>query len=688
MGAGKTILLIEDDPIAAQTMTRLLAPTENQQTPGILWEVVHCAQFSSGVKQLIAGGIDLVLLDLNLPDIPGLQVVRYLQEHHADVPVIVLIDLYDETLAIQAIQAGSQDYLVKDSVDRDLLHRALCYAIERKRANKKLQTVHQQTIQILAAIPSLLISVDSHTTVIWWNITAEKIFGLTSMEAIGQPLGILQLPWDEHLLLEGLARCRSTNQVVSLDAVKIGCRNGSERVLGITFIPMPDVDGDSQLFLLFGADITERQYAEEALRKSEERYRALVEGSLQGISIISFKGKRLFANQMLLRILGYATLDDYLCHDAMENVAPHERQRLRHYREALMRGEPSQIHYEFEALHTDGSPIWLERIATPITWDEEPALLSSIIDITARKEAETEQERLQQQLIDSSRQAGMAELATGVLHNVGNVLNSVNVSARLLSDQLKQSAITHLAKASALLQDHASDLGAFLSTHAQGKHFPRFFRQLTHKLEAERVAGLEEVEALMRNVEHIKEIVSLQQSYARVSGIRERLDLLTLFEDALKTLDVSVLQANFAVVREVAAVPPVLTDKHKVLQILVNLISNAKHALLMAHPMQPRLTLRIGQPTPACVAVEVSDNGVGIEREHLTRIFEHGFTTKPDGHGFGLHSSALAAKELGGTLTASSEGPGCGATFRLELPLQTEGKNTCVKAIIVDNDVS
>jgi PAS domain S-box-containing protein len=670
MGAGKTILLIEDDPIDAQTMTRLLVPTENEQTQGILREVVHCAQFSSGVKQLAAGGIDLVLLDLNLPDIHGLQAVRYLQEHHADVPVIVLTNLYDETLAIQAIQVGSQDYLVKDQVDRDLLLRALRYAIERKRADKKLQTIHQQTIQILAAIPSLLISVDAHTTVIWWNITAEKIFGLTSMEVIGQPLGVFQLPWDEHIVLEGLARCRSTNEVASLDAVKIWCRNGSERVLGMTIIPMQDVDRDSQLFLLFGADITERQYAEDALRKSEERYRALVEGSLQGISIVSSEGKRLFANQMLLRILGYATLDDYLCHDAMENVAPHERQRLRHYRTALMRGEPSQTHYEFEALHADGSPIWLERIATPITWDEEPALLSSIIDITARKQAETEQERLQQQLIDSSRQAGMAEMATGVLHNVGNVLNSVNVSARLLSDQLKQSSITRLAKASALLQDHTTDLGAFLTTDAQGKHFPRFFSQLAHQLEAERVAWLDEVDGLMRNVEHIKEIVSLQQSYARVSGIRERLDLRTLLEDALKTLDVSVLQANFAVLREVESVPQLLTDKHKVLQILVNLISNAKHALLTANPLQPRLTLRIVQPRPACVAVEVSDNGVGIEREHLTRIFEHGFTTKKDGHGFGLHSSALAAKELGGTLTAYSEGPGCGATFRLEIPLE------------------
>jgi PAS domain S-box-containing protein len=378
---------------------------------------------------------------------------------------------------------------------------------------------------------------------------------------------------------------------------------------------------------------------------------------------------------MLLHILGYTTIDDYLRHDAMESVAPHERQRLRHYREALIRGEPSQTHYEFEALHADGSPIWLERIATPITWDAQPALLSSIIDITARKQAEAERERLQHQLIDSSRQAGMAEMATGVLHNVGNVLNSVNVSARLLSDQLKQSSVTRLAKVSALLQEHALDLGAFLTTDAQGQHFPRFFTQLTHQLEAERAAGVDEVEGLMRNVDHIKEIVSLQQSYARVSGIRERLDLLTLLDDALKTLDVSVLQANFEVVREVDPVPELLTDKHKVLQILVNLISNAKYALSTLTSVEPRLTLRIWQPNSACVSVEVANNGVGIDREHLTQIFEHGFTTKKDGHGFGLHSSALAAKELGGALTAYSEGPGCGATFRLELPVETEGNN-------------
>jgi signal transduction histidine kinase len=354
-----------------------------------------------------------------------------------------------------------------------------------------------------------------------------------------------------------------------------------------------------------------------------------------------------------------------------QSVHPEDREYIeRTWLQAVQ--SQAQFQAEYRLQHADGTIRWVygQAVAEKTEDGAICGYVGTITDITARKQAEAEQERLQHQLIDSSRQAGMAEMATGVLHNVGNVLNSVNVSARLLSDQLKQSSITHLAKANALLQDHASDLGAFLTTDERGQHFPRFFSQLTHQLEAERAAWLDEIQGLMHNVEHIKEIVSLQQSYARVSGIRERLDLLILVEDALKTLDVSVLQANFEVVREVEPVPELLTDKHKVLQILVNLISNAKHALIAAHPMPPRLTLRMAQPSPSCVAVEVSDNGVGIERAHLTRIFEHGFTTKKDGHGFGLHSSALAAKELGGTLTAYSEGPGYGATFRLELPLE------------------
>ncbi|MFY0579183.1 sensor histidine kinase [Cystobacter fuscus] len=123
-------------------------------------------------------------------------------------------------------------------------------------------------------------------------------------------------------------------------------------------------------------------------------------------------------------------------------------------------------------------------------------------------------------------------------------------------------------------------------------------------------------------------------------------------------------------VRQLTYLPPVMTDKHKVLMILVNLISNAKYAMDDIPAEQRLLTVKLDVPVTDRVRIEVRDNGMGIAQEMMTRIFQYGFTTREEGHGFGLHSCAVAAQELGGTLKAHSEGPGRGATFTLELPYQ------------------
>jgi signal transduction histidine kinase len=298
-------------------------------------------------------------------------------------------------------------------------------------------------------------------------------------------------------------------------------------------------------------------------------------------------------------------------------------------------------------------------------------------DITERKRAESERDALQRQLVDSSRQAGMAEMATGVLHNVGNVLNSINVSANLLDEQLRKSSVASLSKASAMINDHAAALGVFVTEDDRGKHLPQFLSQLAKKLESERESLTTELGALMRNVKLVIEIVSLQQTYARVSSVQEEANIVDLVEDAFKTANATLMNHNIEVIREIDDVPTLLTDKHKILQVLVNLISNAKHAISDSSGLDRRLTLRVFQPTDARLAVEVEDTGAGIAPDSLTKIFEYGFTTKKDGHGFGLHSSALIAKELGGALTVRSDGLGCGTTFRFELPLEPEGLKTC-----------
>ena len=186
---------------------------------------------------------------------------------------------------------------------------------------------------------------------------------------------------------------------------------------------------------------------------------------------------------------------------------------------------------------------------------------------------------------------------------------------------------------------------------------------------------MSEIAALSANIQHIKEVVSMQQSTAKTVGLTETLPVVDMVEDALRLNLGSLDRHSVKLVREYAPVPPIPVEKHKVLQILVNLIRNAKHACDDSSRNDKQLTLRVAN-SDGTVKISVEDNGVGIVPENLTRIFGHGFTTRKEGHGFGLHSGALAAKELGGSLKAFSEGPGQGAIFTLELPLKSAKVNS------------
>ena len=299
----------------------------------------------------------------------------------------------------------------------------------------------------------------------------------------------------------------------------------------------------------------------------------------------------------------------------------------------------------------------------------EGALQLAHDDLEQRVRERTRQlEQVHQQLLDASRKAGMAEVATEVLHNVGNVLNSVNVSATVLLERIGKSRVAGLAKAAALLQENERDLGNYLASDPRGKLLPAYLRQLSESMQADQDASVRELHFLRQNIDHIKVIVATQQDFATASGVAESVDFRQLLEDSLRIDQHSLARHGVQVIREIDDVPLLMLDRHKALQILVNLVSNARHACKdSGHPDQ-RLTLRLCS-ADGRVRLSVIDNGAGIAAENLTRIFNHGFTTRKDGHGFGLHSGALAAKALGGSLLAHSAGIGLGATFTLELPL-------------------
>ena len=304
-----------------------------------------------------------------------------------------------------------------------------------------------------------------------------------------------------------------------------------------------------------------------------------------------------------------------------------------------------------------------------ILTDEVAAMLA---ERRARVRRNAELAAAQRRCIELSREAGMAEIATGVLHNVGNVLNSVNVSASLVAGKIRESRVDHLVALIHMLKQHNGGLQEFLANDPKGRRVLPYLAKLGGHFQSERDGLLKELELLSSHVDHIKQIVAAQQSYAKVSGLVEKIHLSDVVDDAFQILEAGLVRHEIKVEREFAILPAIMADKHQILQILLNLLRNAKQAIKQAGGKGEKvIRVSIRRLEQSRVSLAVQDTGVGLPPENLTRIFGHGFTTKTDGHGFGLHSCALAASQMGGSLRVESEGLGRGATFTLELPLRT-----------------
>jgi PAS domain S-box-containing protein len=320
----------------------------------------------------------------------------------------------------------------------------------------------------------------------------------------------------------------------------------------------------------------------------------------------------------------------------------------------------------------NGDTCWFYTTKVPLRDDHGQIIgLAGINrDITERKKWEAELESLHRQLMETSRHAGMAEVATSVLHNVGNVLNSVNVSASMIGEQVRDSNLERLGKVIQLLQENRSNLGGFFNQTEKGPKLISYLEVLFNMLKTERAGIQKELHALTKNVEHIKKIVTMQQSYAKIAGVIEIVSPVELLEDSLRMHEAAFHRHAIKLVRYYAEVPKISVDRHKVIQILVNLLSNAKYACDANPPANRTIQVRVVSAGANRVRLEVIDNGMGIPVENLTRIFSYGFTTRKNGHGFGLHGGALSAKELGGSLHVKSDGPGKGSAFILELPVE------------------
>lgn len=268
-----------------------------------------------------------------------------------------------------------------------------------------------------------------------------------------------------------------------------------------------------------------------------------------------------------------------------------------------------------------------------------------------------------------SRQAGMAEVAAGVLHNVGNAMTNVGVLADTLDNKLGNTKTARLTKVADLLKEHQNDLPAFFGEGAQGKQLPGYIAQLANHLNGE-VADLQrDVAGLRESLQHVKSIVASHQSLATSSNFMEVTDLSDIVSKSRMLMDASFRKHGLTLVIEGSSTDPVSCDRSKLSQILVNLLTNSKEALLASHTTDPSVRIRIGKESSEMAFIEVSDNGPGIKPADIDRLFSKGFTTKPQGHGIGLHYCWLSVREMNGTLSFVKDEQLKGTTFRIELPV-------------------
>jgi PAS domain S-box-containing protein len=556
---------------------------------------------------------------------------------------------------------------------------------ERKNAESALRQSHErmrlQTAALEAAANGVVIT-DLHGTIQWINPAFTQLTGYSAAEIIGQNPRVLKSGHHPDSFYKEIWQTISSAQVWKGELINRR-KNGQLYHEEMTITPVCDASGDATHFIAIKQDITERKRAEEELRWKTALLEAQVHSSLDGILVVDEQSSQVIKNQRFDEVWKIPRPiaddpDDQKSLQFATSQTKHPQQFIENI--AYLYSHPEKISRdEIELL--DGTV--LDRYSSPIR-DKDGKYYGRIWtfrDITERKRAEASLQDLHRQLLDASREAGMAEVATNVLHNVGNVLNSVNVSASLVADRVKKSKISSLVKVVSLLRQHEHDLGVFIIADPKGKRLPAYLALLSEHLLADQKTNVQELDSLRENIDHIKEIVAMQQRYAMAAGVPELLDLTALVEDSLRLNRDALSRHHVDLVREFEKVPPMYVEKHKVLQILVNLLRNARHACDKSARPDKRLTVRVADGEGR-VRISVMDNGIGIPPENLTRIFNQGFTTKKDGHGFGLHSGALAATEMGGSLIVHSDGPGEGATFTLELPLEAPGRNDQMKKAV------
>ncbi|RDH85243.1 MAG: hypothetical protein DIZ80_02165 [endosymbiont of Galathealinum brachiosum] len=428
----------------------------------------------------------------------------------------------------------------------------------------------------------------------------------------------------------------------------------------------------------------------EEIKNEGIKYKALIEGSMDGILVLD-KKSIIDCNNNALRLFGVDSLTelnriglDYFSQFSEEKSAIKSDGIFNAINHALVNNK-KRYEWVFKKANNDTFPSDIELQG--IELNENNYVQMIIRDITERerikkalqdanenlenkvKERTDELTKTNQKMLGLAHSAGMSEVASGVLHNVGNVLNSVNVSSSIIKNRALNSRARNLNKVIDILHKNKGNIDDFLKNDEAGKLVIPFLEQLSEKITREQEDQIQEINSLTNNVDHIKNIISMQQSYAGNIGVIEKIKTGDIANDAIDINLSSINNSGINLSKYYDTDYEISIDKHKLIQILVNLISNAKHAVMNGGKSDKNIILGIKKHNNNIIFF-VEDNGIGIDEKDIEHVFEFGFKKRVEGHGYGLHHSAISAKELGGTLTVDSDGMNKGATFTLTIPIE------------------
>jgi signal transduction histidine kinase len=273
------------------------------------------------------------------------------------------------------------------------------------------------------------------------------------------------------------------------------------------------------------------------------------------------------------------------------------------------------------------------------------------------------------EMVKDARRAGMSDVSMGVVHAAGNILNSINVSTKLLLRDVLAVDLNDMHSLARELEEHSDDLASYLEQNENGKFLSPFIVAMADAVGDLRSRCVVELESLDEGLGQAIDLIRSQEKYAVGPAMVEEVELSEVVERALEVAQLSVEgPAAVKIERQFDGVPLLRTDPHRLTSALINIIVNALEALQGDDLSERCLSLRVYGTQDRRVVVEVSDTGCGIDPGLLDQIFTSSFSDKAGHAGEGLHMAANVCQELGIAIGVMSEGPGTGSSIKLRIP--------------------